>query len=127
MVDVCHVAGDAFELVTTRYKARRLLLVDSCLTKTGYTDVRNRTAKQDKSGSGRLKVSSFWPFSSKNWVLALGPDASWSLVGGPNRKQLWVLSRTTGMAPEVLAEVKRIAAAQGFATDKLVLTPQRAR
>lgn len=120
-----HCTGDAFELITPAFKPKRLLIVTSCLTANGFTEVRNATAKsQDKSGSGRLKVSYTWPFSTKYWVLALGPDYSWCLVGTPNRKGLWVLSRTAVMKPEVLTEIEGKAAAEGFATDKLVRTPQ---
>ena len=119
-----HCTANAFELVTTRYKPRQLLVVDSCLTKTGYTEVRNGTAKQDGSGSGRLKVRYTWPFSSKQWVLALGPDFGWALVGSPNRKQLWVLSRTAVMKPEILAEIEAKATAEGFSSAKLMMTPQ---
>ncbi len=105
-------------------KANHIQLVTSCKTKAGYTDARNADGKaQDKLGDGKLKLG-IWPFSRKYWVLATEPDYQWSLVGSPNHKTLWIYSRKPVMSPDVLAEVRAKAASQGFALDKLVMTPQ---
>ena len=124
--------GDVFSLITPAYKPSQLLLVDSCQTKNGFPHIRNGRAKaQDKSGDGKLKVSYFfplfWPFLEKRWVLALGPEYGWALVGTPNRKHLWVYSRTRSMKPEVLREVEARAEAEGFSVARLTVTPQTAR
>lgn len=120
--------GNAFALIATGDKPRQLQLVNSCITKNGFPNVRNGSIRaQDKSGDGRLKVSYLWPFSTKFWVLALGPENAWSLVGSPNHKELWIFARTTGLKPEVLAEIEQKAAAEGFSSDKLVMVPQSAR
>ncbi|QHN05573.1 lipocalin family protein [Granulicella sp. WH15] len=120
--------GDVFMLIALADKPNRFQLVNSCKTKTGYTDTNNGNGRtQDKSGDGKLKVTYIWPFSKKFWVLAVGPGYEWSLVGNPNHKDLRVLARTTTMKPEVLAEIKAKAAAQGFPVGKLVMTPQTPR
>jgi apolipoprotein D and lipocalin family protein len=46
------------------------------------------------SGDAKLKVTFFWPFSGDYWVLDHADDYSWSIVGEPSRKFLWLLSRT---------------------------------
>ncbi len=74
----------------------------------------------DTLGDGKLKVSYLWPFSQKYWVLAVGPEYTWALVGNPNHKELWVLSRTETMNPEMLEEIKSKAAAEGFEGAKLI-------
>ena len=120
--------GDAFNLIAAGDKPNRLLLVASCKTRTTYPNVRNANLRsQDKSGDGKLKLSFTWPFSSKYWVLALGPDYQWSLIGSPNRKNLWIFSRSATLKPDILAEIESQAAAQGFSSAKLVMTPQSAR
>jgi apolipoprotein D and lipocalin family protein len=89
--------------------------------------VHNATAKpQDKKNpsDGRLKVMKLWPFTTKYWVLALGPDYGWSLVGSPNHKSLWIYSKSPTLAPDVLAQIEAQAAAEGYPVAKLVLTPQ---
>lgn len=121
-----HCVDQPMVLIAGGNKLNQLQLVNTCKTKNGDTDVRNGKGKQqDKSGDGKLKVSYLWPlwlFSTKYWVLALGPDYAWALVGSPNHKSLWVLSRTTSMRPEVLAEIEAKATAEGFDTAKLAVT-----
>jgi apolipoprotein D and lipocalin family protein len=121
--------SDVFELIALGDKPHTFQVVLSCMTKGGYTDARNANGKpQDKkSPDGRLKVSYLWPFSSKYWVLALGPKYEWALVGNPNHKELWLLSRTKTMMPEVLAEVEAKAAAEGFPVGKMVVVRQGRR
>jgi len=121
-----HCVSDAVMLYALADKAKKFQVVSSCATKDGYRNVRNGNGKRaDKSEDGRLKVSYSWPFSSKYWVLAIDPEYSeWALVGNPNRKTLWVLSRTGAMRPEVLAEVEAKASAEGFDAAKLVRVTQ---
>jgi apolipoprotein D and lipocalin family protein len=114
--------GGAMVLNALADKPHRFQVVDSCRAKDGYTNVRNFNGKEaDKSGGGKLKLSSFWPFSTKYWVLALGPTYDWALVGNPNHKSLWVLSRTATLPPEELTKIEALAAAQGFDTSKLAM------
>ena len=106
-------------------KANRFQVVNSCQAKDGYTNVRNASGKPaNKSGDGKLKVSYTWPFSQKYWVLAVDPSYEWVLVGSPNHKLLWVLSRTATLSPDVLATIEAKAATQGFATSKLIISTQ---
>lgn len=119
--------GNVFQLIARGEKRQHLDLVSSCAIGDGFAYVRNGTIKaENKTGDGKLKVSYLWPFSTRYWVLALGPDEAWALVGSPNHKNLWVLARTAALKPDVLADIKSRAAAQGFLPDKLLLTPQTA-
>jgi apolipoprotein D and lipocalin family protein len=78
------------------------------------------------SNGAKLRVSFFWPFYGDYWVLGLDPGYSWAVVGTPNRRYLWILSRTPRMAEGDYAEAVRIAAAQGFDVARLQRTPQAA-
>jgi apolipoprotein D and lipocalin family protein len=122
-----HCAGDAMMLIARGDKANQIQFVSSCETKSPYADVKNGKGKsQDKSGDGKLKVSYMWPFSSKYWVIGLGDDYQWSLIGSPNHKNLWVLSRTPVLKPEVFADIQERARAQGFPLANLAMTQQTA-
>lgn len=68
---------------------------------------------------GRLKVSFFGPFYGGYNVVAVDP-ASYSLVVGPDRSYLWILSRTPSLDDAVLSELVAKAEALGFATDELI-------
>ena len=120
--------ADVVDLIGLAYKPDRLTIVNSCKAKNDYTDVRNASIKAEKnSGDGKLKVTYIWPFSEKEWILAVGSDYEWVLIGSPNHKMLRVLSRTRMLSPEVLSEIKLKAASEGYATDKLIMTLQTGR
>lgn len=119
--------SNAVALFAIGYKRNRFLVVTSCQAKEGITESRTASGKRDKAGDGRLKLTYTWPFSSKEWVLALAPDYSWALVGSPNRKLLRIYSRTPTPQPEVLADIRARAAAQGFDPAKLITMPQQRR
>ena len=120
--------GDVFVLLAGGDKPNQIQVVNECKTKSGFADARTGTAKRKKkTRDGRLKVTYIWPFSSKLWVLGLGPNYEWAVVGSPNHKTLWIYSKTARMQPDALAAAKSAAAAQGFALDKLVMTAQSGR
>lgn len=117
--------SDAAVLYAPGDKPHRFSVVTSCRIQGDNPDAWNASGKMDKSGDGRLTESFLWPFYAKYWVLAVGPAYEWALVGSPNHKTLWVLSRTAVMKPEVLAEVEAKAGAEGFDPAKLVMVSQR--
>jgi apolipoprotein D and lipocalin family protein len=77
--------------------------------------------------AARLKVQFFWPLRGDYWVLALDPEYRWALVGHPDRKYLWVLSRTRAMDDAVYAGIVEQAKAQGYDVSKLRRTLQPAQ
>jgi apolipoprotein D and lipocalin family protein len=120
--------ADVVEVVALADKADHLQLVNSCMTSKGYTDVRNAGIKAEPgSGDAKLKVTYLWPFTEKDWVLAVGKNYEWALVGSPNHKLLLVLSRTRTMSPQVLSGIEQEAAAQGFDPAKIMTTLQMGR
>ena len=77
---------------------------------------------------GSMKVSFFGPFWGGYHILALDQqDYRWSLVSGPNREYLWILSRTPELAPEVLARLKDEARKLDFPVDDLLMVDQAER
>ncbi len=58
------------------------------------------------------------------WIIALAPDYSYSVVGTPDRKYLWVLSRTPQMDEVVYQRLVEQAAAKGFDVSRLIKTRQ---
>ena len=117
---------DGLQLYASGEKAGRLEQVNSCVYKNGYANVQNLNLrlKDKKVSDGRLETTFLFFFHRKQWVLALGDDYEWALVGSPNHKQLWVLATTSKLDPEVLAAVKAKAAAEGFDVGKLMMVPQ---
>jgi len=87
-----------------------------------WTDEQNngRAWVVDSASSARLKVSFFWPFRGDYWIIDLGPEYEYVVVGTPNRKYLWILSRTPEMEPEILTQIIQRVEKQGFIGAKLV-------
>jgi apolipoprotein D and lipocalin family protein len=76
----------------------------------------------DKTTNARLKVSFFWPFYGDYWILELGDQYEYSVVGEPGRKYLWILSRSPQMDEKLYQTLLGKIAAQGFDTSKLIKT-----
>jgi len=84
----------------------------------------------DDRTRARLKVRfapallSFLPFVwGDYWILALGDAYEWAVVGTPDRRCLWVLSRTPRLADASLARALDRAQASDFDLERLVLVP----
>jgi apolipoprotein D and lipocalin family protein len=67
-----------------------------------------------------LKVSFFGPFYGGYHVIALDPTYSWSMVVGPDRDYLWILSRSNTLDPVVKAQLRTQALALGLPFDRLI-------
>lgn len=85
----------------------------------------------DKNSNARLKVSFFWPFRGDYWIFDLGREYEYAVVGTPNRRYLWILSRTPEIHPDILEKIVQNAEKQGFVRSNLLLhnngTTQRQR
>jgi apolipoprotein D and lipocalin family protein len=66
------------------------------------------------SGNAKLRVQFFWPFRGDYWIIDLAPDYGYAVVGAPNRKYLWILSRTPVMDEALYGEIVTRCAAKGF-------------
>ena len=70
---------------------------------------------------GQLKVSFFGPFYGAYNILDLDKDEyRYSLVAGPDRSYLWILSRTPVLEQAIIDKLVLKANMLGFPTDKLI-------
>ncbi len=80
----------------------------------------------DNTSNAKLKVTFFWPFYGDYWILKLGDNYDYSIVGTPNRKYLWILSRTPQMDDKLYSKLIEYAKSKGFDVNKLIKTFQKA-
>jgi apolipoprotein D and lipocalin family protein len=73
----------------------------------------------DKKTNAKLKVSFFWPFAGDYWILELGKDYEYVVVGEKSRKYLWILSRTPQMEETIYNDLIKRAQEKGFDISKL--------
>jgi len=76
----------------------------------------------DPSTNAKLKVTFFWPFFGDYWILDLDADYTRVLVGSPDRRFLWILSRTPRLEEAEYEALTRRAATLGFDPAKLTRT-----
>jgi apolipoprotein D and lipocalin family protein len=85
---------------------------------------KGRARVVDATTGAKLEVSFFRPFWGDYWVIDLGADYEFAVVGHPGRDYLWVLSRTPALEPAVYEGILTRLKANGYETDRLVTTLQ---
>jgi apolipoprotein D and lipocalin family protein len=85
---------------------------------------RGRARVVDRTSNARLRVSFFRPFWGDYWIVDLGTDYEYAVVGHPGRDYLWILSRTPRLDEGVYQGIVARLAAQGYETERLVRTVQ---
>jgi apolipoprotein D and lipocalin family protein len=76
----------------------------------------------DKKSNAKLKVSFFWPFSGDYWIIDLGKDYEYAVIGHPDRKYLWILSRSQIMDESVYEVILNRLKEQNYDTSMLIRT-----
>ncbi len=74
----------------------------------------------------RLKIQFFWPNWQDYWVLYISDDYQQTVIGTPDRKYLWLMSRTPSMDEKIYDQLVAFAAREGFDTASLMNTMQTA-
>lgn len=85
---------------------------------------RGRARVADVQTNARLEVSFFGNFWGDYWIVELGADYEYSVVGSPSRDYLWILSRTPRIDGVVYNGILQRLKEQGYEVERLVLTPQ---
>jgi apolipoprotein D and lipocalin family protein len=86
---------------------------------------RGRARVVDRATNAKLEVSFFRPFWGDYWIIDLGEDYEYAVVGHPSRDYLWILSRKPVMSPDLYESILRRLSAQGYDTARLVRTVHR--
>jgi apolipoprotein D and lipocalin family protein len=107
----------------------KIEVVNRCFKKDDSVDEIKGLAKvADPPTGARLKVSFFSilglrPVWAPYWVLGLGADYEYAVVGTPDRKYGWILARTPQLSPETLEEVWSTVREQGYDPDDFEIVP----
>jgi len=105
-------------------------VVNSCRKADGTVTTAKGVARVvDTSSNAKLEVRFAPAFLSfipsvwgDYWILGLEPQYRWAVVGSPDRKYLWVLSRTPAMDERDYAQAVDGARANGFDVSRLEKT-----
>lgn len=104
----------------------RIRVINRCITADGDTTAARGVAKVvDSESRARLKVSFvnllglrlFW---GDYWIIALDDAYRWAVVGHPERKYGWILSRTPQLGEDVLEKIYAKLKEKGYESDRFV-------
>lgn len=101
---------------------------NACTTADGERVAADGVARTVPDHPGRLQVR-FVPdwlawaplVWADYWVIALDPDYQWALVGEPDRKYLWILSRSPRMPRAQFEALRATAESMGYDLHDLVI------
>ena len=120
----CHCTKAEYTLHLDGY----VEVYNSCRKNSAAGNLKSITGKAfvaDEKTNAKLKVQFFWPLKGDYWILELAEDYSYAVVGTPDRKYLWILSRKPQMANKIYGELKTRMQKKGFEIAKLQLTNQQ--
>jgi len=126
---------DCIGNVTATYSRQpngRIEVLNECIKSGGKLKSAKGEAKiVNKATNAKLKVrfapkflSAFGFVWGDYWVLDLGPEYGYAVVGDPSREYLWILSRNAEISDSAYQDILRRVEAQGFDSGKLNKTPQ---
>jgi apolipoprotein D and lipocalin family protein len=98
-------------------------VLNQCRKEGELTAARGTAWVPDPADPAKLRVRFFWPFSGEYWIIDLGPDYEYAVVGHPSRDYLWVLSRTPRMEADLYARILERLKRSGYDPARLVRTP----
>lgn len=78
----------------------------------------------NESITSQLKVQFFWPFKGDYYIFHLDDDYQYVLVGAPNRKYLWLLSRKAFIEDSLYNHLLQVAKDNSFNVSTIYKTPQ---
>ena len=105
-------------------------VINSCLESDGETDKAEGLAQVvDTKTNSKLEVSfvsifGFHLFWGDYWILGLPDDYSYAVIGTPNRKYGWILSRTKKLPDDKLSEAYDILERNGYNPEDFVKSLQ---
>lgn len=105
-----------------------IIVLNECNKKTNSSKIKSVKGKAwivDKETNAKLKVSFFWPFTGDYWIIDLGKNYDYAVIGHPDRKYLWILSRTKKMNEELYQEILSRLKDKQYDTSKLIKTEQQ--
>ncbi len=116
------------EGVTAEYNLRsdgKIDVLNRCRKQGGKTvEARGLAKVVDAQSNAKLKVSFFRPFSGDYWILDHADDYSWSIVGEPSGRYLWILARQAEPGIELTEELVDRSRALGYDSSMLIRTKQ---
>ena len=69
------------------------------------------------------KIQPVWPIKFPYFIIDLGSDYSYTVIGYPNRKLLWIMSRTKEISDQNFKSINQNLLKQGYDLDLIIKIP----
>ena len=108
-----------------------IIVINSCFEEDDELDVAEGVAKiADKKTNSKLEVSfvSFLgirPFWGDYWIIGLDEEYQYAVVGHPERKYGWILSRTPSLPDSTMEKIFGLLEKQGYNPQDFEMTTQK--
>ena len=111
----------------------KVVVINKCEKKDGSISTAYARARVNKKYKDQSKLQVtfvsiwkwwIWLFGGDYWVMKLGDDYEYAVVGHPNRKYLWILSREPVMDEKQLADLEQYITTQGYDSCKVKITQE---
>ena len=115
---------------TAHYSLRTdgsLVVVQRCRKDGQVVSARGLATMADAAHPAKLNirfVGSLGVYAGHYWIIQLGPHYEYAVVSEPERRYLWILSRTPRLPDDVYRGILTRLQGQGFDTRRVVMTPQ---
>ena len=108
----------------------RVSVLNTCYTRGGEVRTIRGSAKVVDPSNARLRVRFdglffklfSWLIKANYWILELDPEYRYAVVGTPDRKYLWILSRGPEMDEPLYRELLDRSEAHGFEVERILRT-----
>ena len=78
----------------------------------------------DSKTNAEWRVQPWWPLKFAYLVIDLAPDYSYTVIGVPDRKYVWIMARNKTMEPRLYESLVAKLQAWGYDISKLQKVPQ---
>jgi apolipoprotein D and lipocalin family protein len=142
-VDLTRYAGSWYEIARYPYSFQegcvgskatytlrdngKISVLNECYDKSFSGKIRSAKGKAwivDKETNAKLKVYFFWPFAGDYWIVDLGENYEYAVIGHPKRKYLRILSRSPKMDEKIYNLILEKLKLQFYDINKLIKTLQ---
>jgi apolipoprotein D and lipocalin family protein len=115
------------ECTTAEYRMTEedyILVINSCYNteKEKNDKATGKAFVVPNTSNTKLKVQFQWPFKGDYWILKIGNDYEYAVVGEPGRKYLWIISRSKEMDEDLYLMIVSEMKAKNFPVENLIRT-----
>lgn len=99
-----------FDVLTTYYKEGN----------TKEKSIKSKLFFYSDEPDGKMKAQFFWPVKVDYWVIELPQDYSYVVIGHPDMKYLFIMSRKPNLDKKLMSQIIERCKSRGYDTSKLV-------